>query len=57
MWNVLNDILERAVLVCVLQETWWALLLLPLVHPFYVPGVAPRNFHEGDTVDIKVILK
>lgn len=41
----------------VLQETWWTLLLLPVVHPFYVPGVAPRNFHEGDVVDIKVVLK
>lgn len=43
-----------------LQETWWALLLLsllPMVRPFYVPGVAPRDFHEGDTVDIKVRLK
>lgn len=45
------------ILVCVLQEVWWALLLLPVAHPFYVPGVAPRNFHEGDVVDIKVILK
>ncbi|XP_003976709.2 transmembrane 9 superfamily member 4, partial [Takifugu rubripes] len=26
-----------------------------VVHPFYVPGVAPRNFHEGDTVDIKAV--
>lgn len=42
---------------CLLQETWWAFLLLPVVQPFYVPGVAPRNFHQGDVVDIKVILK
>ncbi|XP_035513331.1 transmembrane 9 superfamily member 4 [Morone saxatilis] len=40
------------------METWWALLLLsllPVVWPFYVPGVAPRDFHEGDTVDIKAV--
>lgn len=46
--------------VFVSQETWWALLLLslwPVGCPFYVPGVAPRDFHEGDVVDIKVRLK
>ncbi|XP_051915738.1 transmembrane 9 superfamily member 4 isoform X2 [Hippocampus zosterae] len=40
------------------METWWALLLLslvPVVLPFYVPGVAPRDFHEGDIVDIKAV--
>lgn len=40
-----------------LQETWWALLLLislPGVQTFYVPGVAPQDFHEGDKVEIKV---
>lgn len=46
--------------VCVLQETWWALLLLsllPVGRPFYVPGVAPRDFRDAETVDIKVRLK
>lgn len=48
----------KYLLVSMLQGTWWALvLLLPLVRPFYVPGVAPRDFHDGDTVDIKVRLK
>lgn len=45
----------KYLLMFVLQGTWWALLLLlPLVRPFYVPGVAPRDFHDGDIVDIKV---
>lgn len=45
--------------VCLFQETWWAffLLSLPVVELFYVPGVAPRNFHDGDVVDIKVQLE
>lgn len=55
LWSV--DVPDPTFLVCVLQEVWWALLLLPVAHPFYVPGVAPRNFREGDVVDIKVILK
>lgn len=45
--------------VSLLQETWWALLLLtclPMVRPFYVPGVAPRDFREDEVVDIKVRL-
>uniref|UniRef100_A0A3P8TGB8 Uncharacterized protein n=1 Tax=Amphiprion percula TaxID=161767 RepID=A0A3P8TGB8_AMPPE len=43
---------------CGLQETWWALLLLsslPVVRTFYVPGVAPRDFRDGETVDIKAV--
>uniref|UniRef100_A0A3Q3GI36 Transmembrane 9 superfamily member n=1 Tax=Kryptolebias marmoratus TaxID=37003 RepID=A0A3Q3GI36_KRYMA len=39
-------------------ETWWALLLLsslPLGRTFYVPGVAPQDFHEGDKVEIKAV--
>lgn len=36
----------------------WALLLvstLPLVTTFYVPGVAPMNFHQNSPVEIKVM--
>lgn len=43
--------------VFVLQESWVMLLLLsllPLVQPFYVPGVAPIDFHQNDPVEIKV---
>ena len=25
-----------------------------LAHAFYVPGVAPQDFHEGDLVEVKV---
>jgi len=35
----------------------WTLLLvstLPLVTPFYVPGVAPMNFQQNSPVEIKV---
>lgn len=41
----------------VLQESWVLLLFLPLlpsVKPFYVPGVAPIDFHQNDLVEIKV---
>lgn len=41
----------------VLQESWVVLLflsLLPVVRPFYVPGVAPIDFHQSDIVEIKV---
>uniref|UniRef100_A0A8C7P153 Transmembrane 9 superfamily member n=1 Tax=Oncorhynchus mykiss TaxID=8022 RepID=A0A8C7P153_ONCMY len=45
--------------VCVLQATWLALLLLSLlpggVQAFYVPGVAPMNFHQNSAVDIKAV--
>ncbi|TNN39968.1 Transmembrane 9 superfamily member 4 [Liparis tanakae] len=46
-----------AFLICV-RETWLALLLLavlPGARSFYVPGVAPRDFHEGDAVDLKAV--
>uniref|UniRef100_A0A672RIE1 Transmembrane 9 superfamily member n=1 Tax=Sinocyclocheilus grahami TaxID=75366 RepID=A0A672RIE1_SINGR len=36
----------------------WALLIvstLPLVTPFYVPGVAPMNFHQNSPVEIKAV--
>ncbi|KAJ8370745.1 hypothetical protein SKAU_G00107730 [Synaphobranchus kaupii] len=39
------------------METW-ALLLLSMLHaaqPFYVPGVAPINFHQNDPVEIKAV--
>uniref|UniRef100_A0A3P8NY85 Transmembrane 9 superfamily member n=1 Tax=Astatotilapia calliptera TaxID=8154 RepID=A0A3P8NY85_ASTCA len=39
-------------------KQWWAFLLLsllPVSRSFYVPGVAPRNFHDGDVVDIKAV--
>ncbi|KAJ8265250.1 hypothetical protein COCON_G00143490 [Conger conger] len=39
------------------METW-GLLLLSVLHvaqPFYVPGVAPINFHENDLVEIKAV--
>lgn len=57
LFNLSNLINTCIVFICGLQETWWALLMVSLltgVRSFYVPGVAPRNFHEGDTVDIKV---
>lgn len=41
----------------VLQESWVVLLflsLLPVVKSFYVPGVAPIDFHQSDIVEIKV---
>uniref|UniRef100_A0A3Q3IGJ9 Transmembrane 9 superfamily member n=1 Tax=Monopterus albus TaxID=43700 RepID=A0A3Q3IGJ9_MONAL len=28
---------------------------MPMVRPFYVPGVAPRDFREGDGLDIKAV--
>uniref|UniRef100_A0A3B3DC93 Transmembrane 9 superfamily member n=1 Tax=Oryzias melastigma TaxID=30732 RepID=A0A3B3DC93_ORYME len=31
------------------------LTLAPSVRTFYVPGVAPRDFHDGETVDIKAV--
>ncbi|XP_076840236.1 transmembrane 9 superfamily member 4 [Brachyhypopomus gauderio] len=39
------------------METWVLLLLsiLPLVQPFYVPGVAPMDFHQNDPVEIKAV--
>uniref|UniRef100_A0A8C7WNG7 Transmembrane 9 superfamily member n=1 Tax=Oryzias sinensis TaxID=183150 RepID=A0A8C7WNG7_9TELE len=40
------------------RVTWWAFTLLtlaPLVRTFYVPGVAPRDFHDGEPVDIKAV--
>ncbi|XP_014829470.1 PREDICTED: transmembrane 9 superfamily member 4 [Poecilia mexicana] len=41
------------------METWWALLLLvallPVGRSFYVPGVAPQDFHEGAQVEIKAV--
>jgi len=30
------------------------LLNIALVHGFYVPGVGPRDFMAGETVDIRV---
>uniref|UniRef100_A0AAY5EK71 Transmembrane 9 superfamily member n=1 Tax=Electrophorus electricus TaxID=8005 RepID=A0AAY5EK71_ELEEL len=38
-------------------ETWVLLLLsvMPLVKPFYVPGVAPMDFHQNDPVEIKAV--
>lgn len=33
------------------------LSLLPLVKAFYVPGVAPMDFHHGDAVEIKVRME
>ena len=57
--NVISFYVEN-IWLCVWQETWLALLLLSLlpgVRPFYVPGVAPRDFHEGEIVDIKVRFK
>lgn len=48
-----NDIMCVILCVCVFQ----GLLFLILVHvarTFYVPGVAPMNFHENDMVEIKV---
>jgi len=30
------------------------LLVLPLVQSFYLPGVAPRDFQKGDTLQVKV---
>lgn len=41
------------------QQDWlqWSLLLLSLTcetRAFYVPGVAPMNFHQNDPVEIKV---
>jgi hypothetical protein len=30
------------------------LALVPLVNAFYVPGVAPRDFRDGEKVEIKV---
>ncbi|XP_076131597.1 transmembrane 9 superfamily member 4 isoform X2 [Alosa pseudoharengus] len=39
------------------METWGLLLLtlLPLAGSFYVPGVAPMNFHQNSPVDIKAV--
>ncbi|CDQ85335.1 unnamed protein product [Oncorhynchus mykiss] len=41
------------------METWLALLLLSMlpggVQPFYVPGVAPMNFHQNSAVEIKAV--
>ncbi|XP_064861269.1 transmembrane 9 superfamily member 4 [Oncorhynchus nerka] len=40
------------------METWLALLLFMLpggVQPFYVPGVAPMNFHQNSAVEIKAV--
>uniref|UniRef100_A0A673J7U2 Uncharacterized protein n=1 Tax=Sinocyclocheilus rhinocerous TaxID=307959 RepID=A0A673J7U2_9TELE len=28
---------------------------LPLLTPFYVPGVAPMNFHQNSPVEIKAV--
>ncbi|KAI2649868.1 Transmembrane 9 superfamily member 4 [Labeo rohita] len=42
----------------VLLIEMWALLLvstLPLATPFYVPGVAPMNFHQNSPVEIKAV--
>ena len=38
------------------METWMFLLLalLPIAWSFYVPGVAPINFHQNTPVEIKV---
>lgn len=40
----------------ILQETWMfvVLTLLPIARSFYVPGVAPMNFHQNSPVEIKV---
>ncbi|XP_077216476.1 transmembrane 9 superfamily member 7 [Tasmannia lanceolata] len=32
----------------------FALLILPSAHPFYLPGVAPRDFQTGDELSVKV---
>ncbi|XP_041701219.1 transmembrane 9 superfamily member 4 [Coregonus clupeaformis] len=41
------------------METWLALLLLSMlpggVQAFYVPGVAPMNFHQNSAVEIKAV--
>ncbi len=31
------------------------LLLLPLCHGFYLPGVAPQEYADGDLVEIKAV--
>ncbi|XP_035238281.1 transmembrane 9 superfamily member 4 isoform X1 [Anguilla anguilla] len=41
-----------------IKKETWALLLLSMLHvaqPFYVPGVAPINFHQNDLVEIKAV--
>lgn len=30
-------------------------LCIPPAIPFYIPGVAPRNFQKGEDVEVKVI--
>lgn len=30
-------------------------LFIPPTIPFYIPGVAPRNFQKGEDVEVKVI--
>uniref|UniRef100_A0A4W5KI53 Transmembrane 9 superfamily member n=1 Tax=Hucho hucho TaxID=62062 RepID=A0A4W5KI53_9TELE len=41
------------------METWLALLLLSMLpggaQTFYVPGVAPMNFHQNSVVEIKAV--
>uniref|UniRef100_A0A8C8DBX9 Transmembrane 9 superfamily member n=1 Tax=Oryzias sinensis TaxID=183150 RepID=A0A8C8DBX9_9TELE len=37
------------------SRAWIWLLIAPLVRTFYVPGVAPRDFHDGEPVDIKAV--
>ncbi|KAJ3585857.1 hypothetical protein NHX12_012265 [Muraenolepis orangiensis] len=42
----------------VARVTWWALVLVSTFHvgcPFYVPGVAPQDFHDNEPVDIKAV--
>ncbi|XP_067096178.1 transmembrane 9 superfamily member 4 [Osmerus mordax] len=39
------------------METWGMLLVcvFPVAQSFYVPGVAPMNFHQGSAVEIKAV--
>uniref|UniRef100_A0A8C5N436 Transmembrane 9 superfamily member n=1 Tax=Gouania willdenowi TaxID=441366 RepID=A0A8C5N436_GOUWI len=57
--NIMYPVKYAGVISKISEETWWALLLLssslPMVWTFYVPGVAPQDFHEGDAVEIKAV--
>uniref|UniRef100_A0A673GC22 Transmembrane 9 superfamily member n=1 Tax=Sinocyclocheilus rhinocerous TaxID=307959 RepID=A0A673GC22_9TELE len=49
--------MTRVVKMAAAMEMWALLLVstLPLVTPFYVPGVAPMNFHQNSPVEIKAV--